>query len=142
MIYCMMFCLSVFLWIVPTAFAVETLCDRLIPQMAEAMQALRTGTPLTPDQQQTWRQWNSRCTDPARQHQLAQAVPPLTVSHPTPIPRQDTPPPLVPKLTWRDYALAAVQGFERGATAPITSCRTTYARRGSRAGYYTTCLTH
>ena len=35
----------------------------------------------------------------------------------------------------REYALAALQGFERGATAPVTSCRTTYASRGSRAAY-------
>jgi hypothetical protein len=42
----------------------------------------------------------------------------------------------------REYVLAALQGFERGAMAPVTSCRTTYASRGTRAASYTTCNTY
>lgn len=44
--------------------------------------------------------------------------------------------------SWRDYALAAVQGFERGATAPVTVTRcNTYSRRGN-VGTYCTSSTY
>jgi hypothetical protein len=41
----------------------------------------------------------------------------------------------------RDYVLAALEGINQGASAPITTCRTTYASRKGNAAYYTTCNT-
>ena len=42
----------------------------------------------------------------------------------------------------REYVLAAAQGIQRGIDRPVTSCRTTYASRGTRAASYTTCNTY
>jgi hypothetical protein len=41
----------------------------------------------------------------------------------------------------REYVLAALEGINQGASAPITTCRTTYASRKGNAAYYTTCNT-
>jgi hypothetical protein len=42
----------------------------------------------------------------------------------------------------RAYVLAAAQGIQQGFDRPVTSCRTTYASRGTRAASYTTCHTY
>lgn len=41
----------------------------------------------------------------------------------------------------REYVLAALEGINQGARAPITTCRTTYASHKGNAAYYTTCNT-
>lgn len=41
----------------------------------------------------------------------------------------------------REYVLAALEGMNQGASAPITTCRTTYASHKGNAAYYTTCNT-
>jgi hypothetical protein len=41
----------------------------------------------------------------------------------------------------REYALAALEGMHQGASAPITTCRTTYASHKGNAATYTTCNT-
>jgi hypothetical protein len=41
----------------------------------------------------------------------------------------------------REYVLAALEGINQGASAPITTCRTTYASHKGNAAYYTTCNT-
>jgi hypothetical protein len=41
----------------------------------------------------------------------------------------------------REYVLAALEGINQGASAPLTTCRTTYASHKGNAAYYTTCNT-
>jgi hypothetical protein len=40
------------------------------------------------------------------------------------------------------YAIAALQGFERGATAPQTVCTTRYQSHKGNGAYYTSCQTY
>ena len=119
-------------------------CAALLGPMAGIMHSARMGAKLSPGEQQTWREWNTSCKDRAWQDQLAQTLPggppvPMVVET---IYTPATAPDPVPSLTWRDYALAALQGFEQGIAAPRTSCRTTYAQRKGRAAHYTTCNTY
>ena len=127
---------------VTTFSEAATDCAALLGPMAGIMQSARMGATLSPAEHQTWRQWNSLCKDRAWQDQLAQTLPggppaPMVIDTPVYIPSDP-----VPGLTWRDYALAALQGFEQGISAPRTICRTTYASRKGNAAYYTTCNTY
>jgi hypothetical protein len=93
-------------------------CTDLLPRMATTMQ------------------------DRIWQDQLAKTLPggplpPMVIDTPV-----YTAPDPIPSLTWRDYALVALKGFEQGISAPRTICRTTYAQRKGRAAYYTTCNTY
>jgi hypothetical protein len=117
-------------------------CPALLGPMAGIMQSARMGARLSPVEQQTWRQWNTLCKDPAWQEQLAQTLPggppaPMVIDTPIYTPPLDP----VPSITWRDYVRAGLEGFAQGLNAPITTCRTTYAQRKGRAAYYTTCNT-
>lgn len=119
-------------------------CAALLGPMAGIMQSARMGAGLSPVEHQTWREWNASCKERGWQDQLAQTLPggppaPMVVEG---IYAPATAPDPIPSLTWRDYALAALQGFERGITAPVTTCRTTYAHRKGRGAYYTTCNTY
>lgn len=42
----------------------------------------------------------------------------------------------------REYLLAALNGFERGATAPQTICTTRYQSHKGNGAYYTNCTTY
>lgn len=37
---------------------------------------------------------------------------------------------------------ASIDGFVRGATAPVTACTTKYTSKGTNGAYYTTCNTY
>jgi hypothetical protein len=117
-------------------------CTDLLPRMATTMQVLRTGATPTSEQREEWRTWNAFCKDRIWQDQLAKTLPggplpPMVIDTPV-----YTAPDPIPSLTWRDYALVALKGFEQGISAPRTICRTTYAQRKGRAAYYTTCNTY
>lgn len=98
-------------------------CAALVEPLRTIHATVTQGGQLTPQQSAQLRQWNDRCQAPEWQAALG------TV-------------PARPLRTWRDDAIQAIRAFERGATVRITSCRTTYAQRGSWGGYYTTCTTH
>jgi hypothetical protein len=51
-------------------------CEQLLPEMRTALQALRRGQSLTPDQQAMWRTWNADCKAAKWQQQLAETAPP------------------------------------------------------------------
>jgi hypothetical protein len=42
----------------------------------------------------------------------------------------------------REFAVAALQGFERGATAPQTVCMTRYQSHKGNGAYYASCNTY
>ena len=100
-------------------------CPDLLPRMADTMQALRLGTKLSVEEQQTWRQWNARCNDPAWQQALTTALPATIPPPPVRlIPDTATHRASAPPSTWREY--------------PTTTCRTFSTRYRS----YTTCNTY
>jgi hypothetical protein len=123
-------------------------CEDLLPRMQSAMADIRGGWQLSDEQQQDWRAWTAQCKDPEWQRQLAALGPPLPVNTRTPSPPMvnpagdpDAPDPAT-KITWRDYLLAAVRGFERGATAPVSVTRCNTASRHGRTGTYCTTTTY
>ena len=116
------------------SLAVASDCAALLPPMAVLLQSMRDGAAPSADEQETWRVWTAQCRSRQWQDQLAQTVPSRPTAR-TPV-RNDS-----PSLTWRDYALAALQGLEQGARLPITTCHTTVASRKGLSGTSTSCQT-
>ena len=113
-------------------------CAALLPAMQEILALVREGTPLHQEEQDVWRTWNAFCMNATWQRQLA-------VLGPLPPPERPKAPPLPPvtqHLTWRDYLLAALRGFEAGATAPVGITRCETVARHGRLGTYCTSTTY
>jgi hypothetical protein len=130
-----------FVLTLPTVYAadarglreVTTLCETYLPHMRTVMATLKQGTPLTDGQEAMWRVWNRDCKDASWQKALAEGLPPVPV-------QPDfgyRPPPSAP--TFREYAIAALQGLERGLTAPMVYCRSRTSVRYGNAYTYSYC---
>ena len=75
LLLCCLLSLPVLTWAAASADR-DQRCEQLLSAMQTALQALRRGQSLTPDQQNTWRTWNADCTSVKWQQRLAETAPP------------------------------------------------------------------
>ncbi len=109
-------------------------CYALVAPMQTILTTVRQEKPLTEAQEAQWRTWNSSCS--AASWQALLVTPETTPATPMVFTKSPS------SLTFRDYVRAALEGFERGATAPRTVCTTRYASHKGRGAYYTSCQTY
>ena len=135
---------SLFLSPLATLFAteIEHACETMLPLMQETLAAARLDIPRTPEQEDLWRTWNITCRAAEWQHRLAALGPPAAPFHAviedtTPLPSIVAP----IGLTWRDYVLAFLRGFEQGATGDLTIYTSTYRTPRHTYQSRTTCIT-